>query len=44
MFKGTFARSLVDFLAETLQARREWQNIFKVIKGKTPKNKNTLPI
>ena len=24
----------VDLLAETLQARREWQDIFKVLKGK----------
>ena len=23
-----------DFLVETLQARREWHNIFKVMKGK----------
>ena len=24
----------MDLSAETLQARREWQNIFKVLKGK----------
>ena len=25
----------VDLSAETLQARRDWQDIFKVLKGKT---------
>ena len=39
----------VDFSAETLQARREWNNIFKMVKVKKKKkrktltNKNTLP-
>ena len=32
-YKGT-PISLADFSAETLQARREWQDIFKVLKGK----------
>ena len=27
-------RLSVDFSAETLQSRREWQDIFKVLKGK----------
>ena len=27
-------RLTADFSAETLQARREWQDIFKVMKGK----------
>ena len=27
-------RLSVDFSTETLQARREWQDIFKVLKGK----------
>ena len=31
---GTPIRLTADFSAETLQARREWQNIFKVMKGK----------
>ena len=31
-----------DFSAETLQAGREWQDIFKVIKRKA-RSKNTLP-
>ena len=32
-YKGTPIRLLADFSAETLQARREWHNIFKVMKG-----------
>ena len=34
IYKGTPIRLSADFLAETLQARRKWQDIFKVIKGK----------
>ena len=30
--KGNLPRITVDHLAETLQARREWQNIFEVMK------------
>ena len=33
-YKGTPIRLTADLSAETLQARREWQNIFKVMKGK----------
>ena len=33
-YKGTPIRLSADFLIETLQARREWHDIFKVIKGK----------
>lgn len=33
---------ITHFLVETLQARREWHNIFKVIK-EIPATKNTLP-
>ena len=33
-YKGTPTRLTADFSAETLQARREWHNIFKVMKGK----------
>ena len=29
-YKGTLIRLSVDFSTETLQARREWQNIFKI--------------
>ena len=32
--KETPMRLTADFSAETLQARREWQDIFKVMKGK----------
>ena len=32
--KGIPIRLTADFSAETLQARREWQDIFKVMKGK----------
>ena len=34
-YKGTPMRLTADFSTETLQARREWHDIFKVIKGKT---------
>ena len=33
-YKGIPMKLSADFSAETLQARREWQNIFKVMKGK----------
>ena len=33
MYKGTLIRLSADFLAETLQARRKWHNVFKVMKG-----------
>uniref|UniRef100_A0A8D1ZTQ3 L1 transposable element RRM domain-containing protein n=1 Tax=Sus scrofa TaxID=9823 RepID=A0A8D1ZTQ3_PIG len=33
-YKGNPIRLLADFSAETLQARREWHNILKVMKGK----------
>uniref|UniRef100_A0A8D1WDQ2 L1 transposable element RRM domain-containing protein n=1 Tax=Sus scrofa TaxID=9823 RepID=A0A8D1WDQ2_PIG len=33
-YKGTPIRLSDDFSTETLQARREWQDIFKVLKGK----------
>ena len=33
-YKGTPISLSADFSAETLQARREWHNIFKVMKGK----------
>ena len=34
MYKGIPIRLTADLSAETLQARREWQDIFKVMKGK----------
>ena len=33
-YKGIPIRLTADFSAETLQARREWHDIFKVMKGK----------
>ena len=33
-YKGTPIRLSADFSAETSQARREWCDIFKVLKGK----------
>ena len=33
-YKGNTIRLTADLSAETLQARREWQDIFKVLKGK----------
>ena len=33
-YKGTTVRLTADFSAETLQARREWHDILKVMKGK----------
>ena len=34
IYKGTPIRLTADFSAETLQARQEWHDIFKVMKGK----------
>ena len=33
-YKGTPIRLTADFSAETLQARREWHDVLKVMKGK----------
>ena len=33
-YKGIPIRLTADLSAETLQAKREWQDIFKVMKGK----------
>ena len=33
-YKGNPICLTADLLAETLQARREWQDIFKILKGK----------
>ena len=33
-YKGVPIRLSVDFSKETLQARRDWQEVFKVMKGK----------
>ena len=34
IYKGNPTRLTADLSEETLQARREWQDIFKVLKGK----------
>ena len=35
MYKGIDIRMTVDFLLETMKARREWRNISKVLKEKS---------
>ena len=35
-YKGVSTRLSTDFLTETLQARRDWQEVFKVMKRKDP--------
>ena len=42
-YKGIPIRLSADFSAETLQARREWQDIFKVMKGKNLQPKLLYP-
>ena len=45
-YKGVPKRLRADFSTETLQARREWQDMLKVMKGKnkqTNKKKNLQP-
>ena len=42
-YKRTPIRLSADFSTETLQARREWYDIFKVIKGKKLQSKILFP-
>ena len=42
-YKGIPISLTADISAETLQARREWQDIFNVMKGKKTTSKITLP-
>ena len=42
-YKGIPIRLTADLSAETLQARREWQDIFKVMKGKNLKPRLLYP-
>ena len=42
-YKGTPIRLTADFAAETLQARREWHDIFKVMKGKNLQSRLLYP-
>ena len=41
-YKGVPIRLSADFSKETLQARRDWQEVFKVIKKQGPTTKITL--
>ena len=43
-YKGNPIRLTADLSAETLQARREWQNIFKVLKGKSLQPRLLYPV
>ena len=42
-YKGIPIRVTADLSAETLQARREWQDIFKVMKGKNLQPRSLYP-
>ena len=42
-YNGNPIHLTVDLSAETLQARKEWQDIFKVLKGKKSTTKITVP-
>ena len=42
-YKGNPICLTADLSAETLQARREWQDIFEVLKGKKSTTKITVP-
>ena len=43
-YKGIPIRLTADISAETLQARREWQDIFKVMKGKKLQPRLLYPV
>ena len=43
-YKGTPIRFSADFSTETLQARREWHNTLKVMKGKKPQPRLLYPM
>ena len=42
-YKGIPISLSADLSAETLQARREWQDIFKMVKGKTLQKRLLYP-
>ena len=42
IYKGNPIYLIADLSAETLQARREWQDIFKVLKGKNLPSKDLI--
>ena len=41
--EGSHQKTISDFPAESLPARREWYDIFKVLKGKKLPTKNSTP-
>ena len=43
VYNGTPKRLSADFSAETLQARKEWHDIFKVLKGKNLQSRILYP-
>ena len=43
-YKGIPIRPSADFSTETLQARREWQDIFKELKGKNLQSRILYPV
>ena len=43
-YKGNPIRVTADLSAETLQARKEWQDIFKVLKGKNLQPRLLYPV
>ena len=44
IYKGTPIRLTADFSAETLQARREWHDILKAMKGKNLQPRLLYPV
>ena len=42
-YKGIRIKLTAELSAETLQARRQWQVIFKVMKGKNPQRRLFYP-
>ena len=42
-YKGVPIRLSVDFSKETSQARRDWQEVFKVVKSKDLKPRSLYP-
>ena len=42
-YKGNLICLTADLLAEILQAKRKWQDIFKVLKGKHPQSRLLYP-
>ena len=44
IYKGYPIFLTADISAETLQARREWQDIFKVMKGKKKKTTTKITV